>query len=101
LGYKHAAPKDGDFYNNSVENVQWGFSSGRGLTQQGRPSNRRRAIKTSKYIGVSRHSPRTWAVRVARKYVGMYVSEDEAARAYNEAALKMFGVSAKQNQIFS
>jgi hypothetical protein len=53
-----------------------------------------------KYKGVRhRKRARAWEVYVKGKFVSYHRSEDDAARAYNEAALKAFGPFAKLNTI--
>lgn len=59
--------------------------------------------KTSRFKGVCWHvqkySDPKWMVRVASQYVGSFTDELEAARAYNQKALEMFGPFAKLNPI--
>ena len=59
--------------------------------------------KSSHYKGVSKQKGRYWRVQIKfRKntiYLGCYKNEQDAARAYNVAALKYFGEFAKLNII--
>ena len=61
----------------------------------------------SKYRGV-RRGPYAWMAHIStgdrqkyhrQKYLGSFKSEEDAARAYNEAALKQFGEFARLNII--
>lgn len=59
---------------------------------------------TSKYKGVSLHSiNKNWVARINRdgklKHLGSFQSENDAARAYNEAALEIWGEFARLNEI--
>lgn len=66
-------------------------------------SKKRSDAKTSTYKGVSKHTDhhreKPWVVRVSRKRIGTYKTEEEAARAYNKAARSAFGQYAKLNTI--
>ena len=59
---------------------------------------------TSKYVGVyfrknkNKYEATIW-VNKKTKWLGRYDLEEEAAKAYNEAALKYFGSDAKLNII--
>ena len=62
----------------------------------------RRARGTSKYLGVSWHSGnRYWQVRIRKDgfehYLGNFVSEEDAARAYDAKAKELHGEFAKLN----
>ncbi len=64
--------------------------------------NLRHGKKTSQYLGVSLHRRnKTWkaAIRHGEKviYIGSFFSEERAARAYDEAALRYRGNKAKLN----
>jgi hypothetical protein len=54
--------------------------------------------KASKYIGVSR-SQKKWRITVNREYAGVYETEIEAAKAYNEKVIELYGNDAILNQI--
>lgn len=59
---------------------------------------------TSRYKGVSWHKAgNKWMAQISfkgkRKYLGSYVNEDDAASAYNEAAIEWFGEHAYLNEI--
>lgn len=58
--------------------------------------------KTSRFKGVSWHTPREkWVASITcagkRRHLGLFVSEIDAARAYDKAAKDMFGEYAKLN----
>lgn len=57
---------------------------------------------SSKYKGVNRHDGK-WQARIGYKYkqlyIGFYDTEIEAAEAYNQKAIEIFGEFAKVNQI--
>ena len=66
------------------------------------PKNRKRG--TSRYKGVSFiTSKRRWRATIQlegkTRYIGLFVSEEEAGEAYNEAARRHFGELAYQNQV--
>lgn len=54
--------------------------------------------KASKYKGVSR-SQKKWRITVNREYAGVYDTEIEAAKAYNEKILELYGDQAILNKI--
>lgn len=61
-------------------------------------------IKTGKYKGVSWHkSSNKWLAKIggtnSRIHIGLFSSKEEAALAYNEAALKYYGEFARLNEI--
>lgn len=55
---------------------------------------------SSKHNGVGYHKQgRFWVARIMDIYLGSFSTEEAAAKAYNEAALKYFGKFAKLNKI--
>ena len=55
---------------------------------------------TSKFKGVCWVKARSkWRVAISGKFIGEYISELDAAKAYNEAAKKHFGEFARLNVI--
>jgi len=69
----------------------------RAATRQQNAANSRHSRGASKYKGVSTFYGR-WLAGVAGKYIGIYNSQEEAALAYDEAAVKMYGEYALTNQ---
>lgn len=70
--------------------------------QQMRNTRKRRGAKTSRYKGVSRHSQNgNWVAQIGINnrpvYVGSFDLEEDAARAYDAAARKVFGEFALVN----
>jgi hypothetical protein len=60
---------------------------------------------TSKYKGVYWQEPnKKWRARITinRKgqHIGLYTNENEAAKAYNEKALALFGTFARLNKVY-
>jgi hypothetical protein len=72
-------------------------------TIQNQQNRRPRAIASSKYKGVCRHRDRKWLARICingtQYHLGLFVTEEDAALAYNAAALEAFGEYAYLNQI--
>ncbi len=60
------------------------------------------SIYASKYTGVKRHGKK-WLSRIHKDnrciHIGLYVTEEEAALAYNQKALELFGENAYVNNI--
>ena len=89
---------DGNPLNNSLTNL-------RAATKSQNSMNRRSRINSSsKYLGVCWHKARKkWVahIRVGGKstYLGIFICEKEAARAYNKAAAEHFGEFANLNVI--
>ena len=59
---------------------------------------------TSKYRGVNWDvREKKWMARIMidgkQKYLGRFIKEEDAAKAYNEAATKLFGVYARLNSV--
>lgn len=63
-------------------------------------SIRKSSNKTSKFKGVGFHKRLgLWRARIKDSHLGVFKSENDAAKAYNDAALEMFGEFAKINVI--
>ena len=84
--------------NNSLSNLRW-------VTNQQNSMNRTKQNNTSSlYKGVSWYKQnKKWKSQIQldgkRIYLGYFIDEEEAARAYNEKAIKHFGEFASLNNI--
>lgn len=75
---------DGDFLNNQKSNLRFCTHS------QNQANSRRRGKFSSRYKGVSRCHGK-WVAVLCRERLGRFATEEEAARAYAEAAKKRYG----------
>ena len=88
---------NGDTLDNRRENL-------RVCTNAENVKGQHRARGASQYKGVywNKHSQK-WAVQIGgvvlREHLGRYVDEKDAARAYNEAALRIYGEFAVLNEV--
>lgn len=87
---------DGDGLNNQRANLRPASDS------QQRQNARRRSDNTSGFKGVTRRSGvRPWSARIKRdgicRHLGAFTTPEEAARAYDRAALELFGEFARLN----
>ena len=62
------------------------------------------SVNKSKFRGVwhdsrRKDSAKAWRVNIGNKYVGSFATEEEAAKAWNTAALAMYGDDAQLNKI--
>lgn len=78
----------------SKENCRWATKSQQAI-------NRRLSSRnTSGYRGVSWYKlTNRWVVAANKKTIGYFLDKDEAARAYNSAALKFYGKDALLNKV--
>lgn len=90
--------KDGNGLNNKLDNIRKCTFS-----QNQQNKSKTTNTTTSKYKGVYLKRLYKWyaSIRINTKFIhlGVYDTEIEAARAYNTAALRMFGQFAKLNKI--
>jgi hypothetical protein len=63
----------------------------------------RNGLAASQYKGVMRHHTGKWRVAIKAKerriHLGVFADEKDAARAYNDAAIKYFGEFARLNEV--
>lgn len=90
--------KDGDGLNNQRENLRWATVSQQGQNRKLGSNN------SSGFKGVSwSKRSKKWRVNIMHEgtpiHLGLFYSKIEAAKAYNEAAIKYFGEFAKINEI--
>ena len=88
---------DGNKLNNSVSNLRWVTYSQNGMNRK------KESGTTSKYKGVYLKNGR-WVSQIningsCQKYIGSFVDEADAARAYNEFAITYYGEFGKLNII--
>lgn len=86
---------------NKLCNEKWNL---RIATTSQNQANRPKLVNgTSKYKGVRRHKQGKWEARITYRYkviqIGLFVTEDEAALAYNKKATELFGEFAYLNII--
>ncbi len=89
---------DGNKLNNHISNLRAANQS------ENIANSKSRKNSTSKYKGVSKtRSGSNWIARIAKDgkqiWLGSFLNEKEAAKAYNEAAIKYFGEFAYLNKI--
>jgi len=88
-------------YNRMARELFGDYAAGNRVPQGIMPTERRQ--KSSRFRGVTRRDNNKWeaSINPEGKYVflGVFDSEEDAARAYNEAALKLRGERAKLNAV--
>lgn len=85
---------DGNTLNNCKRNLRFANTSQNGANAERRKRNK------SGYKGVSKHAhSKKWQAFIKTTYLGTFETAEEAAKAYNIAALEHFGEFAKLNQI--
>ena len=57
----------------------------------------RALLRPSRFRGVTPHTANRWRARIAGRSLGLFADEEDAARAYDEAALARWGESARLN----
>jgi hypothetical protein len=71
--------------------------------RQNSQNQRVRRSATSPYKGVTRSSSQTWAAKITfagkQRRIGTFATEEEAALAYNRAAIEHFGEFARLNRV--
>ena len=84
--------KDGNGLNNKRENL-------RIATQSQNNANARNRLNTSSpYKGVCWDNARNaWLARISENFLGRFSSEEDAAKAYDKAAIERFGEYARTN----
>lgn len=91
-GYPHPDHIDHDGLNNQRANLR------RASGSQNMGNQRPRVNKTSRYKGVNWDSHRQrWRAQIMRKNLGRFAIEEEAARAYDAAAVAVWGEFALLN----
>lgn len=98
--------KDGNTLNCQRSNLEYIEKSVNTQATSKKQCNRK---KSSKYLGVSldydikRLLNKRWGARIKHggktHMIGRYLTEQEAAEAYNKKAIELFGISAKLNRI--
>tara|TARA_B100000676_G_scaffold93168_1_gene92945 strand:- start:2718 stop:3314 length:597 start_codon:yes stop_codon:yes gene_type:complete len=97
---------NGDRSNNCVENLRWCTRSENGANRK-KQNKRKTGQTSSKYKGVQRlkgedHANKPWKMTLSHQnklYSQTFKTEKEAAQAYNEKALEIFGEFASLNEI--
>jgi hypothetical protein len=93
-GFPLTDHRDRDPLNNSRSNLRLATHS---QNQANRGANRRRG--TSRFKGVSWSADKgKWQATLAKKYIGRFVNESDAARAYDREAVRCYGEFACTNE---
>ncbi len=89
----HTDHKDGNGLNNTRANIRLCSN------QENQWNRRRYKNKTSKYKGVCWHKNRhCWQANIGGEYIGLFDTEEEAAKVYNKYAKLYYGEFAYLNE---
>lgn len=89
--------RDGDTLDNRRENLRVATPGQQRANSRKRASSRSGRPYTSRFKGVSLRKGGGWLARVGTTNVGHFQDEEDAARAYDRAAVEKFGEYAKLN----
>jgi len=100
-GKKRLDHRNGDGLDNTRDNLREASSSQNGINT-GKYRSRKGRQPSSRFKGVSKHPVnRTWVAHVTyrrnRMYLGSFASDVAAARAYDEAVVRLHGAFARTN----
>lgn len=92
---KHVDHVNGNGLDNQKENLRFATHSQNAANSRGQPGRHNR---TSQFKGVSREGKTKWAARVDLDRLGSFETEEEAAMAYDAAAVVRWGAYARTNE---